>query len=259
MKDRARKVLVVHLCIFGLTVFSSISQADLLETINLTTGPIYYSAGQFTAPSYEIDGDISFAKFDPSLGYLKKVKLTATILSASSSTIEVENEREDNPQYPLLHAGGWLCGEWVEDTDPHHFFDVTGGMTTAILDVDDEPGSPPDWYGLDYDSFSAAVYTSISDITIVLPDPMYPPEGNPNLNPYIFPFVHMPDTPENWQGYYHVASCMTGEDPAGLLEARFTTGAVSMQLDVTYYYEVPEPATICLFGISALALRKFKK
>jgi len=146
MKDKLKKFLLVFLCIFGLTMVSSVSQAAPIETISYTTGVIDYSADQFTGPSYNIDGVLSFPKFDPSLGYIKKVKLTATLVSAGSSTIEVENEREDNPQYPVLHAGGWFMAGCPGDGYSEYFvFNVSNAAKVAQLEIDDEPGAGPNW------------------------------------------------------------------------------------------------------------------
>lgn len=257
MRNKVRKVLVVFLCIFGLTMVSSVSEAGPIETINLTTGPINYSAGEFTGPNYMINGDISFPKFDPSLGWIKRVKLTATILSAGMSTIEVESERETGTHTPIVSAGGWFGGEWNEIVDPIHGFHVVGDWTTAILAVDDEPGNPPDWYGDDYESFSAAVYSPISDISTINPDPWYPPEEPPNYNPAFHNYVHNPGTSANFEGYYSVYSCTHGYWSD--LEARHTPGDVSVQLDVEYTYVVPEPATLLLLGLGGFALRRKRR
>jgi hypothetical protein len=208
-----------------------------------------YTAADFDMASDHIiqDNYFNLRMFDASLGDLRQIRFTMTIVSADWSKMEVDNEATCS-YYEELHVGGYLYYDYPRCQEPDWYFQyvttvLSGSMqvTTVPSDSDDEPN----FSGPDYVYYSGSLDESKSRTHILNPLPEH--SGPQNGNPVFNPFVRFDESyPEYIEGMrFSVASAMAS--PYYMYTARrHTNGDVTIQAEVEYVYETPEPATLTL-------------
>ncbi|MBN1941776.1 MAG: PEP-CTERM sorting domain-containing protein [Phycisphaerae bacterium] len=249
-----RVIFAAALSVLCLPAIST--KAGEITSISYTDQRMYMAVDFDMASDHIIqDNYFNLRRFDPSLGDLRQVRFTMTIVSADWSKMEVDNEGETS-YYQELYVGGYLYYDYPICQAPSWYFHydteiLSGPMQTRIVQPDSD--LEPDFEGTDYVSYSGSLDQSKSRTHVLDPFPEH--TGPQNDNPSFYEFVrHDESYPEYIEGMqFSVASAMAS--PYFMYTARrHTNGDVTIQAEVEYIYEVPEPATMVCLAAGGLAL-----